>query len=75
LTNSCQADDTAKATCQTARAAASAATKGTGGQADAFNQVFGINTNFNAIASIDNQGRVVAGTGNGAASTAVCLFY
>lgn len=70
LTNSCQADDTAKATCQTARAAASAATKGTGAQADAFNQVFGINTNFNDVPAVDNQGRVVAGTGNGAASSA-----
>lgn len=44
LTNSCGADQNAKDTCQEARAAASAATKGTGGQADAFNAVFGIET-------------------------------
>jgi len=63
LTNKCKADQTAKNTCQKAAAAASAATKGTGGQADAFNKVFGINTNLNAIASVDNQGKVVPGTG------------
>ncbi|KAG5643014.1 hypothetical protein DXG03_001752 [Asterophora parasitica] len=44
LTSSCRADATVKATCATAAAAASAAPTKTGAQADAFNQVFGINT-------------------------------
>ena len=44
LTNSCGADQTAKNTCATGKAAASAAAKGTGAQADAFNAAFGIKT-------------------------------
>lgn len=44
LTNSCGADATAKATCAKGQAAALAATKGSGAQADAFNAAFGINT-------------------------------
>jgi len=44
LTNSCGANQAAKDTCATAQAAASAATKGTGAQADAFNGAFGIQT-------------------------------
>ncbi|CAA7266990.1 unnamed protein product [Cyclocybe aegerita] len=59
LTNTCQADQTAKDTCAQAAAAASAAPAKTGGQADAFNAVFGISTNFASIAAIDDQGRVV----------------
>ena len=70
LTNSCKADATAKATCAKAQAAASAVTAKTGGQADAFNAVFGIKTDFAAIASVDDQGNVVAGTGSGTASAA-----
>lgn len=71
LTNSCKADQTAKDTCQKARAAADTVTAKTGGQADAFNAVFGITTKFADVASVDDQGRVVAGTGNAnaAAST------
>ncbi|KAI0671624.1 hypothetical protein C8Q78DRAFT_1189353 [Trametes maxima] len=65
LTNSCQADQTAKDTCAKAKAAASAATKKTGAQADAFNAVFGISTDFTAVASVDDQGNIVAGTGSG----------
>jgi len=44
LTNSCGADQTAKNTCATGKAAASAAAKGTGAQADVFNAAFGIKT-------------------------------
>jgi hypothetical protein len=44
LTNSCGADQTAKNTCAQGRAAASAASRGTGAQADAFNSAFGIQT-------------------------------
>ncbi|KAI0833338.1 hypothetical protein BC628DRAFT_1335111 [Trametes gibbosa] len=70
LTNSCKADATAKATCQTARAAADTKTAKTGAQADAFNAVFGITTKFADVASVDDQGRVVAGTGSGASNAA-----
>ncbi|PPQ67480.1 hypothetical protein CVT25_006021, partial [Psilocybe cyanescens] len=59
LTNSCGADATAKATCATASTAASSAAKGSGTQADAFNAVFGITTDFAAVQQIDNQGRPV----------------
>ena len=44
LTNACKANQAAKDVCQQARAAASAATKGSGAQADAFNSIFGIIT-------------------------------
>ena len=73
LTNSCGADATAKATCAQAQAAADTATPKTGAQADKFNAVFGITTNFAAVAEVDDQGNVVAGTGDAssAASSAV----
>lgn len=70
LTNSCGADQTAKDTCAQAKAAASAATKKTGAQADAFNAVFGISTNFVSVQAFDDQGRAVAGTGSGNAANA-----
>lgn len=70
LTNKCKADQTAKDTCQKATTAANGQTAKTGAQADAFNAVFGITTKFADVASVDDQGRVVAGTGNGAAATA-----
>ncbi len=44
LVNSCGADATAKATCATAETAVNNAPAKTGGQADAFNAVFGIKT-------------------------------
>ncbi|KAG6817685.1 hypothetical protein H0H87_005444 [Tephrocybe sp. NHM501043] len=69
LVNSCGADQTAKDTCATAQAAAVAAAAGTGFQADAFNAAFGITTNFGAIASVDNQGNVVPGTGSDGSAT------
>ncbi|OJT07207.1 hypothetical protein TRAPUB_1937 [Trametes pubescens] len=70
LTNSCGADATAKATCQTARSAADTVTAKTGGQADAFNAVFGIKTNFAAVTAVDDQGRAIAGTGSGSTAAA-----
>lgn len=73
MTNTCAADQTAKNTCQTARTAADAAAKGTGAQADAFNAVFGINTNFKAVQQIDNTGKPVGGT-TAAAAPAVSSF-
>ncbi|PAV16122.1 hypothetical protein PNOK_0774200 [Pyrrhoderma noxium] len=69
LTNSCGADQTAKNTCATATAAANAQTAKTGAQADAFNAVFGITTNFASVAPVDDQGNVIAGTGSGASNS------
>ena len=39
-------------------------------QADAFNAVFGITTNFASVTPIDDQGRVVGSTGSGASNNA-----
>ncbi|KAJ7593140.1 hypothetical protein C8J56DRAFT_1045574 [Mycena floridula] len=69
LTNSCGADQTAKDTCAKAITAADTGAPKTGVQADLFNAVFGITTNFAAVAAVDDQGNVVAGTGSGAAAT------
>ena len=55
LTNSCGADAQAKATCASAKAAADTKTAKTGAQADAFNAVFGITTNFAAVATVNDQ--------------------
>ncbi|VDB85042.1 unnamed protein product [Peniophora sp. CBMAI 1063] len=60
LTNSCGADATAKAMCKTAPAAADAASKGTGAQADAFNAAFGITTDCAALAVISNTGTTIS---------------
>ena len=73
LTNSCGADQTAKDTCAKATAAADTVTAKTGGQADAFNAVFGITTNFASVAEVDDQGNVVSGTGSTAADTAAII--
>jgi hypothetical protein len=63
LTNSCGADQTAKNTCATAKTAADAQPPKTGAQADAFNAAFGIQTNFAAVAEVDDQGNIVSGNG------------
>jgi outer membrane scaffolding protein for murein synthesis (MipA/OmpV family) len=68
LTNSCNADATAKATCATAQTAADGQTAKTGAQADAFNAVFGIKTNFAAVPVVSDQG-VTLGV-DGSATTA-----
>ena len=68
MTNSCEAVATAKATYAKAQAAVSAVTSKTGGQANAFNGVFGISTDFAAITSVDDQGNVIASTGSGSAA-------
>jgi uncharacterized protein with GYD domain len=59
LVNTCKADQTAKNTCSTAKAAADSKTAKTGAQADAFNAVFGIKTDFAAVAEVDDQGNIV----------------
>jgi len=73
LVNTCKADDTARNTCANATTAASNATPAkTGIQADAFNAVFGVTTNFADDPVFDDQGRVVSGdanNGNGNNST------
>lgn len=55
LVNTCGADATAQATCANAKTAADTATAKTGGQADKFNAVFGIQTDFAAVTPIDDQ--------------------
>ena len=65
LVNTCKADATARNTCANAITAASNATPvKTGIQADAFNAVFGITTNFADDPVFDNQGRIVSGDAN-----------
>ncbi|PPQ65699.1 hypothetical protein CVT24_012117 [Panaeolus cyanescens] len=59
VAGSCGGDATAVATCARAQAAAAAAPNGTGAQADAFNAVFNIITNFDSIRPVDAQGRTV----------------
>ncbi|KAJ3714238.1 hypothetical protein C8R42DRAFT_726724 [Lentinula raphanica] len=56
LVNACGADATAKATCASAQSAADTATAKTGAQADKFNAVFGIQTNFAAVPAVSDQG-------------------
>jgi hypothetical protein len=67
FTNSCGANAAAKSLCTQAQAAASAAPAKTGAQADAFNAIFGIKTDFAAVQEVDDQGRPV---GTPAAATA-----
>ena len=64
LTNSCKADQTAKDTCAKAAAAADTGAAKTGEQADLFNAVFGITTNFADVVAIDDQGNAIPGTGS-----------
>lgn len=61
LVNSCGADQTARTTCGSAQAAADQQPAKTGAQADAFNAVFGVKTNFSAITPLDDQGKPVGG--------------
>ncbi|KAJ3752837.1 hypothetical protein EV360DRAFT_6384, partial [Lentinula raphanica] len=60
LVNACGADATAKATCASAQSAADTATAKTGSQADKFNAVFGIQTNFAAVPAVSDQVTVSA---------------
>jgi hypothetical protein len=69
LVNTCKADQTAKNTCATAKTAADSKTAKTGAQADAFNAVFGIKTDFSAVPEVDDVGNVVNGTGTPSAAT------
>ncbi|KAJ3967410.1 hypothetical protein EV361DRAFT_807315, partial [Lentinula raphanica] len=69
LVNACGADATAKATCASAQSAADTATAKTGAQADKFNAVFGIQTNFAAVPAVSDQG-VTLGVGKLSAADA-----
>ncbi|KAJ3822468.1 hypothetical protein F5880DRAFT_1484057, partial [Lentinula raphanica] len=62
LVNACGADATAKATCASAQSAADTATAKTGAQADKFNAVFGIQTNFAAVPAVSDQASSAAAT-------------
>lgn len=61
LVNTCGADQTARNTCATAKVAFDSKPAETGAQADAFNAVFGIKTNFAATPAVDNQGNIISG--------------
>ncbi|KAJ7170709.1 hypothetical protein C8R43DRAFT_944580 [Mycena crocata] len=65
LVNTCNADATAQATCAKAKTAAAAETPLQGTDADAFNAVFGIQTNFKNVEAINNTGVPVAGSTSG----------
>ncbi|KAJ7035090.1 hypothetical protein C8F04DRAFT_1395151, partial [Mycena alexandri] len=54
LVNTCHADSTAQATCAKAQAAAAAQPPQEGIDADAFNAVFGIQTNFEDVAAVSS---------------------
>ncbi|KAG9224911.1 hypothetical protein CCMSSC00406_0001938 [Pleurotus cornucopiae] len=69
LSNLCEGDQRAQSTCVTARAAASAAPKDTGAQADAFNDAFGVPTGFVDIPARDTSGTPIPGTGSVAGSS------
>jgi len=56
LTNTCAANQAAKTLCDRAKGAANAAPPLTGEQADAFNAIFGEETNFASVTPIDNTG-------------------
>ncbi|KAE9400198.1 hypothetical protein BT96DRAFT_957001 [Gymnopus androsaceus JB14] len=71
LVNSCKADATAQATCKTAQAAADAQLPGTGFQADAFNAVFGIKTNFGAVDVVTDQGTTLGVDADDTATSSV----
>ncbi|KAJ7285027.1 hypothetical protein C8J57DRAFT_707379 [Mycena rebaudengoi] len=59
LVNTCKADAAARGTCAKAQAAASAEAPLQGIDADAFNAVFGIQTNFKNVAAISNTGSTI----------------
>lgn len=72
LTNTCGANQAAVSQCKGAQAAAKAATPPqTGVQADTFNRVFGLNTNFSSVTPIDNTGKPVAVVNPGSTATPV----
>ncbi|KAJ6576469.1 hypothetical protein DFH09DRAFT_1276482 [Mycena vulgaris] len=71
LLTSCNADATAQGTCARAQAAAAAAAPREGIDADAFNAVFGIQTNFKSVNAISTAGVPITGSTGNTTSSAV----
>jgi len=69
LVNTCNADATAQATCAKAQAAAAAETPEEGIDADAFNEVFGIQTNFKDVVALNSNGDPINGSTTNETST------
>lgn len=69
LVNTCNADATAQATCAKAQAAAAAQTPEEGIDADAFNEVFGIQTNFKDVVALNSNGDPINGSTTNETST------
>ncbi|KAJ6494850.1 hypothetical protein C8R47DRAFT_1117481 [Mycena vitilis] len=69
LANTCDADATAQATCANAQAAAAAEPPQEGVDADTFNAVFGIQTNFKDIGALNDTGDPITGSATNTAST------
>lgn len=64
LRDTCGADQTTQDNCARATTASDSAAIKTGAQADAFNNVFGIKTNFASVSVVDDTGHVVSGEGS-----------
>ncbi|KAJ7639868.1 hypothetical protein DFH06DRAFT_638834 [Mycena polygramma] len=62
LANTCDADATAQATCANAQVAAAAEPPQEGVDADVFNAVFGIQTNFKDVEALNSTGDPIAGS-------------
>ncbi|KAF7374870.1 hypothetical protein MSAN_00373100 [Mycena sanguinolenta] len=69
LINTCGADSIARATCAQAQAAAAAEIPQQGIDADAFNAVFGIQTNFKDVEALDDNGNPISTNSSATAST------
>ncbi|KAJ6531821.1 hypothetical protein B0H19DRAFT_1326081 [Mycena capillaripes] len=69
LVNTCNADATAQVTCATAQTAAATEIPQEGIDADAFNAVFGIQTNFKDVAAVNDNGDPIVGSTANATST------
>jgi len=73
LVNTCGADSTAQATCATAQTAAAAETPQEGIDADAFNVVFGFQTNFKNVKALSNAGDPIAGSTTNSSSASASV--
>ena len=64
LQTSCKANSDAVNLCKSAVSAADKAAEGSGAQADAFNSVFGIKTNFASVTQLNANGQAVNNGGS-----------
>ena len=69
LQTSCKANSDANNLCQSATSAANKAAAGTGAQADAFNAVFGLKTNFAKVAVVNSNGQTVTSSSSSSSSS------